>query len=935
MRNLLSLLFLVLLSPSLMAQANRIVKGKILDSASAPLNKASVIIFYETPGDTLRSITNVQGEYFFNTVKSRPFFIKVSFQGFQTTERKVEDEKAELTVEPISLTPSYRSLQEIVISTPAIQVKEDTIEFKADSFKLRPNAMVEDLLKKLPGVSVDKDGNVTAQGKAVTRVKVNGKDFFQGDVKTATRELSADMIDKVQVVDDYGDQANLSGVKDGEPDKVINLQLKKDKNKGVFGRITAGAGTEDRYQVNGNVNYFNNNKQLSLLGNTNNINQSLFNQNDGNAGLSMNASGRGGGGGGGGGGMAMAFQGAGGNNNSNGGGDGISTTHAIGTNFRNDFENKKGSLYGSYVFTRRMTDGVTDISRQNFFETSSFTNNQNNTYLNQSNNHRAFLNWEYNIDSFNYIKVSPQFTYNESNNRSNSIFNNVGDKNIVTNEGQNRDSTLANTPSLNMNVLYNRKFRKRGRNFSLNATYNNSENESDRYTYNLTRNLTTPIPVELLRQQLTNQDNVNRGMNIRAQYSEPIKKDRFVDLIYQYRHTYTRNDRKTYDVGTITVPNDLLTNAFENFFNEQRFGANFRTVKKKYNYTLGVSVQPVNLEGYSITKDSTYTPQNRVNVFPVARFVYNFTRTKGVNFNYQGSARQPSFTQLQPVLDNANPQYQTIGNPNLKPEQYHNFTFFYNNFNFQSGKVLFTGLNATVVQNQIVNNQIQLGNAGAQLNTPENVNGYYNLLGFYSWQKPYQNRRYVFSLNGTVNYNHNVGLLDSLENIGKNWVVSQGVNFEFNHKEWFEFDLGARYNLNSANYTLRPENNSNYGSWNLTSNSRVDMPKGIIFRYDFTYQINNGLAAGVNGNVALLNASLEKTIFKKKNGFIRLYGFDILNQNKNITRTVTANSIVDTRTNRLTRYFMLSFTYRLSQFAGQQQGNRQGEQPRQFRMMNN
>ncbi len=919
MRSLLTLLLVLFSGSLLMAQGTRNVSGKVLDTAGVALNKASVSLFYETPGDTLRTLTNSQGEFRFSAVKSRPFTLRVSFQGFTASERKVTDEALEIQAGTFKLTPSYRSLQEIVISTPPIVIKEDTVEFKADSFKVKPNAMVEDLLKKLPGVAVDKDGNITAQGKTVTRVKVNGKDFFQGDAKTATRELSADMIDKVQIVDDYGDQANMSGIKDGEPEKVINLQLKKDKNKGVFGRLTAGAGTDQRYQVNGNVNYFNNNKQISLIGNTNNINQSLFSQNDPGSGVTTGGGGGGGGNQGGGGGMRQVFS-MGGQGTNNGGGDGISTTHAIGTNFRNDFENKKGSLYGSYVFTRRMTDGIRDVSQQNIFETNSFTNNQNTKYYNQGNNHRAFLNWEYNIDSFNYIKLTPNFSYNESNNKSKTDFGYIDAKGITTSEGYNLDSALNTSPSFNVTGLYNRRFRKRGRNLSVNITYNTGATESDRNTINqTTNNLQTP-PVTVILKQLINQDNNNNGITFRAQYSEPIRKDRFVDFIYQYRHTYTKNDRSTYDVsGTSPVLVPGLTNAFENYFNEQRYGLNYRTVKKKYNYTLGVSIQPVELKGYSITKDSVYTPQHRVMIFPVGRFVYNFTRTKGLNFNYQGSARQPSFTQLQPVRDISNPQYQTQGNPNLKPEQSHNFSAFFNNFNFQSGKVLFTGINVNFIQNQIVNNTISLGAGGAQLSIPENVDGYYNLTGFYNWQKPFKNRTYVVSLNGMVNYNHNINLIDSARSIGTNILVGQGLTFEYNLKEWLEIDFGGRYNLNSARYSLQEQLNQNYGSWVLTSNSRIDIPGGVTFRYDFQYTINNGLATGVNGNIALLNSSLEKTILKKKNGFIRLYAFDILNQNKNITRSVTANSIVDTRTNRLTRYVMLSFTYRMNRFSGQQQ----------------
>jgi hypothetical protein len=412
-------------------------------------------------------------------------------------------------------------------------------------------------------------------------------------------------------------------------------------------------------------------------------------------------------------------------------------------------------------------------------------------------------------------------------------------------------------------------------------------------------------------------------------------KDRYLDLIYSYNYSFAKNDRQTYSYlpsGDLELsPN--LTNAFENTFINQRVGANIRTVKKKYNYTIGINIQPVNLSGYSISKDSSYTPQKRVNIFPVARLAYNFTRTKNLNFNYMGNARQPSFTQLQPVRDISNPQYQTQGNPGLKPEQYHNFSLTFNNFNFTSGKVFFVGTNFSLVRDKIVNNNISLGNSGAQLIIPENIDGYYNATGFYTFSKPFQNRKYVFSLNGTLNLNHNVTLIDSARNVGNNILVSQGAVFEFNYKDWFEWDAGVRYSLNSTSYSLEGQQDIDYDSWSFTTNSRLDLKGGWVFRYDFEYVINEGLAAGVNQNLALLNASFEKTIFKKKNGFIRLSAFDIFKQNTNITRTVSGNYITDTRTNRLTRYIMHTFTYRLNRFQGQQtqQGTRQPGMDRQMR----
>jgi hypothetical protein len=890
---------------------DRIVKGQAKDTSSTPIYKATVQLFYPSGTDTLKTITNNVGSFSFQGVKAGPFVIKISNSGFLPFQKKIDNSEMIIDAGELRLTPSYTYMEEIVISSPPIVMKEDTVEFKADSFKVKPNALVEDLLKKLPGVAVDKDGNVTAGGKQVTKVRVNGKDFFQGDVKTATRELTADMIDKVQVVDDYGDMSSVSGIKDGEPDKVINLQLKKDKNKGTFGRLTVGEGDHEHYQASLSANYFNNNNQFSVFSNSNNVNASLFNTGGGGGG----GQNRGGGGGGGGGFVMMG----GNNQNSNsGGGDGISATNSIGTNFRSDFTgDKKGSFYGSYSFTRRMTDVITDVSQQNLFASGTITNNKYSKSYNQSNRHNSYLNFEYNIDSFNYVKISPQISYSESINETASSFEYLKDKLITTSKGINQDSSLSHSPNINVNAIYNHKFQKRGRNLSVNMYLNTATTLSDQYTNNFNNNL-LPVSTTLLIKQLIGQNNLNNGAFIRFNYSEPIAKDKFVDLIYSVNKSFTRNDRKNSDLATsLPVINQLLSNAYENDYLTQRIGANLRTVKKKYNYSLGVSFQPVTLNGYSITKDSSYMPQNRVNVFPVARLAYNFTRTKTLNFNYQGNASQPSFAQMQPVRDISNPQYQTQGNPFLKPSQSHNFTLYFNNFNFSSGKVMFMGLNANMIQNQIVNNTIRLGTNGAQLTIPQNVNGYYNLTGFYNWSKPIQNRTHVFSLNGSANYNHNIALIDSAKNIGKNVIFSQGFTYEFNYKSWLEFNVGPRYNVNSSKYTLASSTNQSYNSWVLASDARVDFPKGIIFRYDVQRTLNNGLASGVNSNITLLNSSLEKTIFKKKNGFIKLSGFDILNQNKSITRQVTGSNITDTRTNRLTRYFMLTFTYRFNRFNGQ------------------
>lgn len=930
------LLFSFFITSLAVAQADRTVKGRIYDSSHVALQGATVLLYTKTGEDTLKTVTDRTGQFIFLKVQSSSFSIRVTNVGMESTAQDFDFEatKQDINVGSITMQPLIQILQEVVITQPPIVIKEDTVEFKADSFKVRPNSSVEELLKKIPGLQVDKDGNISAQGKTVTKIKVNGKDFFGGDPKTASRELPAEIIDKVQVVDDYGDMAAISGIKDGDPDVVINLQLKKDKNQGVFGKASAGYGTDNRKQFTLNANLFRENTQLSLLGNINDINQNLFDfTNDG-------SNRRGGGGGPG----RTIGAGGGGSSTSDSNADqnGITDNKSVGLNFRTDFPDKKGSLYGNYSFSNRSTDITRSTSRQNLFDNgNTFINNSDNLANNIGRNHRVNLNLEYNIDSFNYIKIRPNFNYGYADNRSTGIFNYLNGADS-TQKGYSSDTVASKSPNFNAEVSYNHKFRKRGRNLSVNMNLGTSSSLRDDDKINFTREfLKAGGYSDTFLDQLITQNNRNRNYGINITYTEPLSTRRFLDISYGYNYSFARNDRRTYDKNDMNSMLDFidsLSNAYENTFINQRVGLSLRTINKKYNYSFGVNLQPANLNGYSITKDSAYTPQKRLNFAPTARMSYNFSRTRRLNMNYNANFNQPGFNQLQPVRDISNPQYQTQGNPDLKPEFSHNLRVMFNNFNFTSGRVLFVGMNASAIQNRIVNNNIRLDSSGAQLSMPENVNGYYNFAGFYNYSVPFKNRTYVISLNGNVNYNHDVGLVDSKKNTGNNWTTTQRLNFEFNFKEWIQFTAGGSYGLNSTRYTLT-QNGERLSSntWGANSTMRLDMPGGVILRYDISYLVNTGLASNVNSNPTLFNASVEKTLFKKQNGFIRLSGFDIFNQNTSVSRQVTGNAIIDSRVNRLTRYFMLTFTYKLMKFKGQQSsGNNQapmGDRPMMRRRM--
>ncbi len=929
MKSLILVLSLIGFTTVVYAQSGS-VRGKVYDSSHFALPGATVALIKKNSSDTLRTVTDKEGLFSFQQVNVTSFSISVSNAGMETITQDFEFEagKTDLNVGSITMLPLFTTLQEVVLSPPPMVIKEDTVEFRADSFNVRPNSNVEDLLKKLPGLQVNSDGSITAQGKTITKIKVNGKDFFGGDPKTATRELPADIIDKIQVVDDYGELAAASGIRDGDPDIIINLELKKDKNKGVFGRAAAGYGTDDRYQATVNANVFKESTQLSVLGNLNNINQNLFdfsnaNNRRGGGGQMRNI--RSGGGGGG------NSSGDGGTSDSNANQNGITDNKSIGLNFRSDFRNNKGSFYGNYSFANRNTIIERATSRQNIAG-NIFTNNQNNYANNIGSNHRANLNFEYNFDSLNFLKIIPNFSFNTGNNSTSGIFDYTNSEGFKTQEGYNRDAITSQSPNLSTSINYNRRFQKRGRNLSAEINLGTSYSISDDDKINFTKEYLTAIGVDsIYLDQLISQNNRNRNYGVRLRYSEPVSKNRFLDLSYSYNFSYAKNDRSTYDIDSASGNSsfiDSLSNAYENRFINQQVGVSLRTINKKYNYSIGVNIQPAYLSGYSISKDSAYTPQRRLNVAPAARLSYNFSRTKRLNMNYNANFNQPSFNQLQPVKDVSNRQYQTQGNPDLKPEFSHNLRVFFNNFNFTSGRTLTAGFNGNLIQNRIVNNNINLDSSGAQLSRPENMNGYYTLTGFYNYSIPFQNRRYIISYNGTVNYNHDVGLVNSQKNTGNNWVTTQGLRLDINLQQWLELGVNGGYSLNSTKYTLT-RNGERMGSnaWTMGSNMRMDIPGGFILRYDVGYVINNGLSADVTGNPTLLNASIEKTIFKKKNGFIRLSGFDILNQNTNISRNVSGNAIIDNRVNRLTRYFMLTFTYRLMKFTGQQPSNtNQGSQ---------
>ena len=903
------------------------VKGVVKNKEGTVLSNATVVLVNLTLNDSTKTKSNELGVFSFNVVKNSTIKLYYSYIGYTlfVKELDIKDTNEIQSIEDVFLVPNAGMLGNVTVESQKIQIKEDTVSYLIDSTMYRKNDNVESMLKNLPGVQVDKDGTITAQGKQVTKVKVNGKEFFNGDVTTATREINADMVDRIQIIDDYGDQSAFTGIKDGDPTKTMNIQLRKDKNKGYFGNSTVGAGTNDRYLSSLSINKFNNEQQISLFGNLNNTNVNLFNFGSmgGAMGNTMGNSARSMGGGRG---------GVGSSTGSIGGSDGINTTKSIGLNYRDEWGSKI-SVYGSCSFSNKLSNTIKNSTQQNIYQTKTsayLLNSENNSIVQ---NQRFSFNIEYKMDTMNYIKFNPTVSYNHSDVDYFSDFNSFLDATNIS-SGTIKDKSISNTPNISGSLLYNHRFKKRGRTMSLNINSGNSTTDSNEGYGNMT-NLILPNGnnVDSLLSQKIIQGNSNENYGAKLSYTEPLNKKRSLEFNYSFNKQELDNDRKNYLIDSATQSEEYvasLSNIYNNKYETNKFGLNLKTTQKKYNYSLGFSAQPARIESNSITSNSNFV-NKLVNFYPVVRVAYNFSKSRSLNINYNGSSNQPSNAQLQPVIDNSNPQFISIGNPDLKPEFTSNVNVRYNNFDYISGNVFFGNFTANYTQDKIVNS-VKLIRNGVQQTTYKNANGYYTFSGFYNISRPLQNRKYVFNIGGNVSYINNISFLrdsNDLEskNIGSNWLASQRLSIDIKIKKWLETTVSVNYGLNDSKNSYQSDLNSNTKAWTLSNNSRFFLPKDFIISYDLEKIFNSGYANNVITSPFIINTTIEKQFFEKKNVSLKLQGLDLLNENIGVNRTISGTGFTDTRTNKLGRYFIMSLVFRLNKFFNQQQNGLRPEMP--------
>ena len=914
MKKILSLiLFLGLLFP--LGASATVINGMLLDSQdTTALIEATVRLLQNSKDSTLvkGTTTDVNGVFNIKGVKPGHYLLRFSYLGYNDVIKHVSigEDGRDVNIGVVKMDPNTIMLKETVVvglKSP-ITVKEDTIEFNADTYKTQANAVVEDLLKRLPGVEVSADGKITANGKEIKKILIDGKEFFSDDPTVASKNIPADMINKLQIVDRKSDLARLTGVDDGEDETVINLSVKKGMNNGWFGTVNAGYGTDKRYAGNVMINHFRDGNQFTILGGGNNVN---------NLGFGDGASGR--------------FQRFGGDR-------GVTTSQYAGINFNvGSKEDEHFRVGGDIMYSHSDRDTRTRTARQYLLQDSTSYEDANTVARDKSHNLRGDFRIKWEVDSNNTIEFRPNFSFNfNKSERGDTSSLVAGDAaRTAVNRSLSNFFNDGKSYEWGARLIYNHKVASHpGRSQSLMLNYRYSKVNEDGDTYTDNTYYLVPEKNQLIDQTANNRRKTH-NITGRISWTEPlgdVKNARFLELSYRGNYRYTTSDKMVYDndrsgiwpSGTITDQewNERLSNSFRNTFFNQEFSVGFRQVRKEYNLNVGISVN----RAMSKSKDLINSARNikerwAWSVAPYARFRYKFTETRNLNFFYRMRANQPSINQLQPVADESNPKNIIVGNPELKPTFNHNINLRFGDFAQGAQRSIMAMMNVDFAQNSIVSTVTTDELTGSRTTSYTNVGGVWSAMAMNMLSFPFgASKVWYFTSHMFTRYGVTKSVTDGVENRSNTWFINYSPGLAFRNSV-FDIELRPRYSFQNTITSALKANTRNIHTWGGMFDGTYSAPFGLVISTDLRYSTTSGYSAGYNSDQWIWNGSIAYQFLKEKQAALTISVYDILGQRKNIFRNVTGDYIEDVFYNSLGRYGMVTFTYRFNTF-------KKGEQPK-------
>ena len=904
-------------SLSLVAQTRHVdIQGTVVDTLGQGLVSATVVLL-QAQDSVISSfgITSPDGAFALKRTPVGSYLIQVSYLGHDTYTQNLEIDNSnkELILDPILLSPAVALLGEVNVTADRIPIRinKDTIEYNADAFKTQPTDVVEDLLKKLPGIEVESDGTIKAHGEEVEQVLVDGKEFFGSDAQIATKNLPASSVDKVQVFDKQSDEAEFSGIDDGEEQKTINLELKEDYKQGAFGNLLAGYGTEDRYQLKANINRFDKTQQLSFIGMMNNINQQGFSMDD-----------------------YVGFSGGlGGGRRSSGLpiSDGLSNgfinTASSGINLNRDF-GKKTDLNTSYFFSRIKNDTDQESQRESILAESAFLSEEASTRESVNANHRFNLSLEHKFDSIQNLKARATLSFTESDFENTNIQHTRNDEGIDENESNTDNFSNGNNVSLTSELIYRRRLRKKGRTLTIRGSAGFQDNEKVDLLESINtifgRDMSDFIDTINQDQDETN-DQLSYGLVVK--FTEPVAKNKFIGLSYSRQNFDDELRKDVYDVGSDASRTyvDALSNHYNRSYVYDRVDASLRWIKGKSNLNVTLRYQQSDLDG-EIISNETNINKSYNNFLPRVSWDLDLATSRRITFEYRTNVREPSLTQLQPIVDNTDPFYLYTGNPDLKPEFSHRFFTRFFSFSQFSMTSFFAYINATYTEDKIVNS-VTIDDNFRQVSRPINVDNDYQISSFFGLGMPL---RFIKTrLNVHANFSYNKGLLfvNSIEDKTDRFTTSLEISFDNQNKDIFDIALGAGFSHSLTQYRVSEDLDQDYLNQDYFLDVQVNFLKSWAMGSKLDYTVYTGSVLNEDNDVPLWNAFLSKNVFNQK-GLLKLSVIDLLNRNVGIDQSFDLNYVEVRRIKSLSRYFMLSLSYALNQMGAK---GKSGRRPN-FRM---